>query len=72
MPKGPLSKSNPYLREAADLKAVLRNSVITSTAIEGVHGVLPKAYRPSRKKKSGLPYYFVSTLRRGKEKAGQR
>ena len=39
MPKAPLSKSNPYLREAADLKAVLRNSVITSTAIEGVHGV---------------------------------
>ena len=50
MPKVPLSKSNPYLREAADLKAVLRNSVITSTAIEGVHGVLPKAYKPSRKK----------------------
>jgi hypothetical protein len=24
--------------------------VITSTAIEGVHGVLPKAYKPSRKK----------------------
>lgn len=50
MPKAPLSKSNPYLREAADLKAVLRNSVITSTAIEGVHGVLPKAYRSARKK----------------------
>jgi hypothetical protein len=50
MSKVPLSKSNPYLREAADLKAVLRNSVITSTAIEGVHGVLPKAYKPSRKK----------------------
>jgi hypothetical protein len=50
MSKVPLSKSNPYLREAADLKAALRNSVITSTAIEGVHGVLPKTYKPSRKK----------------------
>jgi hypothetical protein len=50
MLKVPLSKSNPYLREAADLKAVLLNSVVTSTAIEGVHGVLPKAYRPARKR----------------------
>ncbi len=50
MPKAPLSKSNPYLREAADLRAALLNSVVTSTAIEGVHGVLPKAYQPARKK----------------------
>lgn len=50
MPKIPLAKSNPYLKEAADLKAALLNSVITSTAIEGVHGVLPKAYKPSLKK----------------------
>jgi hypothetical protein len=50
MLKIPLSKSNPYLREAADLKAVLLNSIATSTAIEGVHGVLPKSYKPSRKK----------------------
>ena len=50
MPKVPLSKSNPYLRDAADLKAALLNSVVTSTAIEGVHGVLPKAYTSSRKK----------------------
>jgi hypothetical protein len=50
MSKVPLSKSNPYLREASDLKAVLRDSVATSTAIEGVHGVLPKEYKPSRKK----------------------
>jgi hypothetical protein len=33
MSKVPLSKSNPYLREAADLKAALLTSVITSTAI---------------------------------------
>lgn len=50
MRKIPLAKSNPYLRDAPDLKSVLRNSVITSTAIEGVHGVLPKSYKPSRKK----------------------
>ena len=50
MSKIPLSKSNPYLKDAADLKALLLNSVATSTAIEGVHGVLPKVYAPSRKK----------------------
>ncbi len=50
MPKVPLSKSNPYLREAADLKSALLHSVATSTAIEGVHGVLPKSYKRSRKK----------------------
>lgn len=50
MSKIPLSKSNPYLKEAADLKALLLHSVATSTAIEGVHGVLPKAYKPARKK----------------------
>ncbi len=50
MPKVPLSKSNPYLRGVADLKALLLNSVVTSTAIEGVHGVLPKSYKPSRRK----------------------
>lgn len=54
MRKVPLSKSNPYLREAVDLKALLLNSIATSTAIEGVHGVLPKAYKPSRKKNGGL------------------
>jgi hypothetical protein len=52
MPKVPLSKSNPYLKKAADLKAVLLNSIATSTSIEGVHGVLPKSYKPSRKKNS--------------------
>ncbi len=42
--------SNPYLREAADLKALFLHSVAASTASEGVHGVLPKAYKPFRKK----------------------
>ena len=50
MPKLPLAKSNPYLRQAADLKSALLQSVSTSTAIEGVHGVLPKVYKRSRKK----------------------
>ncbi len=50
MPKLPLAKSNPFLREAADLKSALLQSVSTSTAIEGVHGVLPKAYKRSKKK----------------------
>jgi hypothetical protein len=50
MPKFPLAKSNPFLRDAADLKSALLLSVSTSTAIEGVHNVLPKPYRRSGKK----------------------
>ncbi len=53
MPKTSLAKSNPYLKDAADLKTVLLKSVATSTAIEGVHGIWAVAVKPARKKRDG-------------------
>ena len=37
MPKNSLIKTNPYLRNAAEREASLTASVVTSSAIEGVH-----------------------------------
>lgn len=37
MPKNSLIKTNPYLKNAAERNASLTASVVTSTAIEGVH-----------------------------------
>ena len=37
MPKNSLIKTNPYLRNAAERNASLTASVVTSSAIEGVH-----------------------------------
>jgi len=37
MPKNPLIKTNPYLKNAAERNASLTASVVTSSAIEGVH-----------------------------------
>jgi hypothetical protein len=37
MPKNPLIKTNPYLKNPAERNAMLATSVATSSAIEGVH-----------------------------------
>ena len=37
MPKNSLIKTNPYLKNAAERNASLTASVVTSSAIEGVH-----------------------------------
>jgi hypothetical protein len=37
MQKNPLIKTNPYLKDAVQREALLAASVISSTAIEGVH-----------------------------------
>jgi len=53
MPKNPLIKTNPYLKNAAERNASLTASVATSSAIEGVimaeakHGKPSKKHRPS-------------------------
>jgi len=41
MQKKSLSKTNPYLKNPAERRAMLYTSVVTSSAIEGIH--LPKA-----------------------------
>jgi hypothetical protein len=47
-----LRQSNPYLKSATDLKAALRISVQTSSAIEGIHAPFAKgrANSPTSKK----------------------
>jgi hypothetical protein len=37
MQKKSLSKTNPYLKNPAERKAMLYTSVVTSSAIEGIH-----------------------------------
>ena len=37
MQKKSLSKTNPYLKNPADRRAMLYASVVTSSAIEGIH-----------------------------------
>jgi hypothetical protein len=37
MPKNPLIKTNPYLKNPAERNAALTASVVTSSAIEGAH-----------------------------------
>lgn len=62
MPKNSLIKTNPYLRNAAERNAALTASVVTSSAIEGVHLHLddqnaswaitvPQAKPPKKRKK---------------------
>lgn len=46
MPKNPLIKTNPYLKNTAEREASLTASVITSSAIEGVY------LKPKKTKKS--------------------
>lgn len=52
MPKNPLSKTNPYLRDAKQRKILLFTAVSTSSAIEGVHMASTKPLYP---KKQGTP-----------------
>jgi hypothetical protein len=65
MPKNPLIKTNPYLKNTAERNAMLATSVATSSAIEGVHlhviddekanwavAVSPETSRKKAKKKS--------------------
>jgi hypothetical protein len=49
MQKNTLSKTNPYLKDAAQRKALLYTSVATSTAIEGVIMSAAKSKKPSKK-----------------------
>ena len=37
MPKNSLSKTNQYLKNPAERRAMLYTSVVTSSAIEGIH-----------------------------------
>lgn len=54
MPKKPLIETNPYLKDSKRRQVMLRLSVISSTAVEGVH-LTPNDLRPrkcSAKKKT--------------------
>jgi hypothetical protein len=48
MPKNPLSKTNPYLRDAEERKALLFTAVSTSSAIEGVRVATAKYLQPKK------------------------
>jgi hypothetical protein len=50
MQKNPLSKTNPYLKNAAQRKALLTMSVVTSSAIEGVKLPDLRAAKPSKRR----------------------
>ena len=53
MNKQSLRTSNPYLKDPARRKAGLLNFVVSSSAIEGIHGALaPKAPAAVRKTKA--------------------
>ncbi len=54
MQKKSLSKTNPYLKNPAQRKAMLYTSVVTSSAIEGVKLPGIKARKPS-KRRSACP-----------------
>jgi hypothetical protein len=53
MQKKSLSKTNPYLKNAAERKAMLYTSVVTSSAIEGVKMAKTQSKKPSIKSKKG-------------------
>jgi hypothetical protein len=50
MQKKSLIKTNPYLKNAAQRKAMLYTSVATSSAIEGVRLPDLKAIKPSKRR----------------------
>jgi hypothetical protein len=50
MPKNALIKTNPYLKNAAERDASITASVVTSSAIEGVH-LKPKKTRISSQRR---------------------
>jgi len=43
MNRKPLIQANPYLKDPANRQKLLSIAVSSSTAIEGIHGVLPEA-----------------------------
>jgi len=49
MPKNPLIKTNPYLKNTAERHAMLAISVATSSAIEGAIMTEAKPGKPSKK-----------------------
>jgi hypothetical protein len=53
MPKNPLIKTNPYLKNPAERNAALTASVATSSAIEGVKMAKTQSKKPSIKNKKG-------------------
>jgi hypothetical protein len=50
MNKNTLSKTNPYLKNAAKRKAMLYTSVVTSSAIEGVKLSGMKVGKPAQRR----------------------
>ena len=54
----PLSKTNPHLKDQAKRRAGIIRAVISSSAIEGIHGVvitdadIPANKRPTHRRKS--------------------
>ncbi len=69
MPKNSLSKTNQYLKNPAERRAMLYTSVVTSSAIEGIHfhgsideqsatwavaSPQAKSHKTNKKKKSAL------------------
>jgi hypothetical protein len=54
MQKKSLSKTNPYLKNPAERRAMLYTSVATSSAIEGVIMAEAKPGKPSKKHKPSM------------------
>jgi|MudIll2142460700_1097286.scaffolds.fasta_scaffold30189_2 hypothetical protein len=52
MSRKPLIQANPYLKDPANRQRLLSIAVSSSTAIEGIHRVLPEAtsFRPTAAK----------------------
>lgn len=81
MQKKSLSKTNPYLKNPAERRAMLYTSVVTSSAIEGIHlpriideqsttwaVALPpaKSHKTSKKKKSAITVHESSASYRSR------
>ncbi|MDO8446671.1 MAG: hypothetical protein Q7T53_11320 [Deltaproteobacteria bacterium] len=55
MRKRSLIETNPYLKDPVKREAMLNRSVISSSAIEGIHASALKALGVSKKRKTALP-----------------
>ena len=47
--KRTLKDTNPYLKNPKQRDNLLRASVNTSTAVEGVHFIIPSNYKPQKR-----------------------
>ena len=63
MNRKPLIQANPYLKDPANRQRLLSIAVSSSTAIEGVHGVVPevasfrsRAVKPATVRESVVSY----------------